>query len=327
MKTMETLVINGDEYELVDGKVRKTIDEQVILDEGPAFVKRWKEHGGPEIVTRSLIETITNYIRNDKVLNGEFTFFNITYSDGFVGCGSYGLVKYRKHLDNYVTVTMTTENIGTEEYVARFVVGESIWNIDWLKFLKSSHIANNLATTESGYLLDARQGKNLYDKMNNMKPASFTARGSNTAFGLSVDTPTKVKLDTAALNTTGCRPSGASHSFELTSDGGIKCPYTGTILVSGSAFITGDNTNDIVNKGCTVRRKTVQSGGEYGPETDVCAQFIRDVGVGGGISAGTIAVNVQDGDVFYLYARSSGTAKCDATNAATYLSLTYLSVG
>lgn len=193
--------------------------------------------------------------------------------------------------------------------------------------LTSSNIVNNLATTASGYALDARQGKNIYDKMNSMKHASITARGSNAALGLTSDTPTKIPLNTKHLNTEGCRPSGTKYSFELTSDGGIKCPFTGTILVSGSAFITGDTANTVVNKGCTIRRKTSNGSGEYGPETDVCAQFIRDVGVGGGISAGTIAISVQDSDILYLYARSSGTAKCDTTNAATYLSLTYLSVG
>lgn len=193
--------------------------------------------------------------------------------------------------------------------------------------LTSSNIVNNLATTASGYALDARQGKALYDKMTSIKHASITASGSNAALGLSVDTPTKVPLNTKPLNTVGCRPSGANYSFELTSDGGIKCPLTGTVLVSGSAFITGDSTDSIVNKGCTVRRKTSNGSGEYGEETDVCAQFIRDVGVGGGISAGTKAISVQDADILYLYARSSETAKCDTTNAATYLSLTYLSVG
>lgn len=199
-----------------------------------------------------------------------------------------------------------------------------------LKALTKDNLANNLSTIEEGYGLDARQGKVIWDRMQNMKYASITAHGTNTALGLEVDTPTKVPLNKERLQSTGFLPAGTKYLFELVEDEngcGIKCPYTGTLLVSGSAFITGETASDIVNKGCIIRRKTVDDKGTYGAEMDVCSQFIRDVGVAGGISAGTIAISVQDGDVFYLYARSSAAARCDTTSPATYLSLTYLSIG
>ena len=198
--------------------------------------------------------------------------------------------------------------------------------------LTGSKVKNNLTTEESGYVLDARQGKILYDKIANMKKATITIRGSVEKLDLPAKATTRIFLDSVDSEQSGCMYDDTSYSFQRNKDkngnydGGIYCPYSGIVLVSGGAYIIEDSSVE-VNKGCYIKRKTVNDSHEYGEEMEVCSQFIRDLGVTGGIHAGTIAVSVQDGDVFYLYARSSNAASCNTANAATYLSLTYLSVG
>lgn len=195
----------------------------------------------------------------------------------------------------------------------------------------NSKVMNNLTTTESGYVLDARQGKTLYDKMANIKKATITIRGSAERLDLPGTVTTKIFLDSVVSEESGCLYDDTVYDFQRskdntgTYDGGIYCPYSGIVLVSGGAYIIEDSSVE-VNKGCYIKRKTVNDSKEYGEEMEVCSQFIRDMGTTGGIHAGTMAVSVQDGDVFYLYARSSTDASCNTANAATYLSLTYLSV-
>lgn len=189
----------------------------------------------------------------------------------------------------------------------------------------TSRIANNLTTTGSGYVLDARQGKNLYEKMQNIKLGTILARGSETSLALSAGVITKIPLTVSDVKNPGCLATGNKYTFELTEDGGIKCPYTGFVLVSGATYISGKSGNETA-RGCYIKRKTANGSGEYGEEMEVCSQLIRDLGGTGGIHAGTLAIAVQDADVFYLYARSSSASTCNPSNVATYLSLTYLTI-
>lgn len=180
---------------------------------------------------------------------------------------------------------------------------------------------NNFATTESGYVADARAVKNLYDKMVSLQKAAITANGSLSSMDLAAATITQLTLDTILADYAGYYASGSSYAFELTDDGGILCPSSGIVLVTGCVYING-TINTQTNKTCFVTRKAKRD--NVTTEEEICSQLIRDMGGSGGLLAGSKIVSVQDGDIFYLKARSSAETTCYPNNAATYLSITYL---
>ena len=192
---------------------------------------------------------------------------------------------------------------------------------DQVGAVPNSNIVNNFATTESGYVADARAVKNLYDKMASLQKAAITANGSLNSLSLAAATITQLALDTILANYTGYYASGSSYVFELTDDGGIVCPSSGIVLVTGCVYISGTSGTQ-TNKSCFITRKAKRD--NVITEEEICSQLIRDMGGSGGLFAGSKIVAVQDGDIFYLKARSSVAATCYPNNAATYLSITYL---
>lgn len=256
-----------------------------------------------------------------------------------VGLGNVPNVKTNDQTPTFTTATTLTElTSGAKLNVTLGKIAKAIKDLishisnkdnphkvtaSQISAVTTSKIANNLTTTGSGYVLDARQGKNLYEKMQNIKLGTILARGSDTSLTLSAGVITKIPLTVSDVKNPGCLANGNKYNFELTEDGGIKCPYTGFVLVSGAAYISGKSGNETA-RGCYIKRKTANGSGEYGEEMEVCSQLIRDLGGTGGVHAGTLAIAVQDADIFYLYARSSSASTCNPSNVATYLSLTYL---
>lgn len=136
-------------------------------------------------------------------------------------------------------------------------------------------------------------------------------------------TITKIKLSTFTYKGYGYDRDGDLYTFSINSDGGVVCPVSGTVLVTGSVSLTGTAGTER-SKGCYITHYS-NSTGIY-TETQVCSQYIREMGGTGGISSGMNFVSVRDGDVFYLNARSSSECTCYTNNNATYLSITYLSI-
>ena len=100
--------------------------------------------------------------------------------------------------------------------------------------------------------------------------------------------------------------SRTTEDFEF-SGNGIKCPYTGTVLITGGTYIA-DQTN--AKHGAYVFKNS----------TEVAAYYFPTVS-----SVTSTILSVSAGDVIYLKARSSvANASCNGNNSATLLSIVYL---
>ena len=130
--------------------------------------------------------------------------------------------------------------------------------------------------------------------------AAASARGSASSLSLSASTITKVTLDTWITQT------DTAFTF---SDGGIKCPYDGVIIVSGSVYLV---TSYNVSAGCYIKKGT----------TEVTSQYIG--GASGGISSGSVSLQVSAGDIIYLNARASSATTTIPNNSATHLDISYI---
>lgn len=131
--------------------------------------------------------------------------------------------------------------------------------------------------------------------------ASASARGSASSLSLSASAVTKVALDTWITQT------DTAFTF---SDGGIKCPYDGVVVISGSVYVpTGSSS---VTGGCYIKKGTAE----------ITSQYID--GVIGGVSGGSVSINVSAGDIIYLCARRSNAGTCAPNNTATHLDISYV---
>ena len=160
-----------------------------------------------------------------------------------------------------------------------------------------------------------------------MQKAVITVRGAESSQELPESMQTKIVLDKnhTFVNRSGYKYDGTTDSFSISDDGGVICPYTGVVLVSGSVYMSGYSGTEM-NKRCFIRQKKHSISGSC-EEVEVCYQSIRDMGASGGISSGTMAIEVQDGDMLYLYAQCSVKTTCNPAHTATYLSATYLITG
>lgn len=203
--------------------------------------------------------------------------------------------------------------------------------------LTSGDVIDSLGSTSKSLPLSANQG----NKLANVQKAFITAYGTNASLEVTSNTSkndasgkTRVPLNEIPKSVCGYTKDGVAYSFRIsdetdvsnwdakvTKEGGIVCPFSGFVLVSGSAYFHG-NSNTERTKKCFILH-------EYGAAEarkikEESFQAIRDMGVPGGISAGTAIIPVQDEDILYLGVYSSLDTTCDATNAATYLSALYL---
>lgn len=128
-----------------------------------------------------------------------------------------------------------------------------------------------------------------------------SARGSASSLSLSAGAVTKVALDTWITRT------DTQFTF---SDGGIKCPYDGVVMISGSAYVPLGS--DSVTGGCYIKKGT----------TEISSQYIT--GIIGGVAAAPIIISVSAGDIIYLCARRSNAGTCAPSNNATHLDIMYI---
>ena len=183
----------------------------------------------------------------------------------------------------------------------------------------SGDVVDNLESTATNLPLSANQG----NRLAKAQKAFITANGSESAFSLSAGNITKLPLNNMIEKVSGKMLDGKSYAFSLTEDGGIYCPYTGQVLVSGSAYINVSSDSETTN-GCYILKNTGMVDSRV--DVEVCSQYIREKGIAGGIMAGAKIISVQDGDILYLCARSSINSKCNTASTATYLSVMYISI-
>lgn len=127
-----------------------------------------------------------------------------------------------------------------------------------------------------------------------------SAKGSSASLSLPAGTITKVPLDTWVART--------DEAFTF-SDGGIKCPYDGTVLISGNVYVSCSSTT---TAGCYVYKGT----------TEIVSQY-RTQGTGC-VTSGVVIMNVSAGDIIYIKARSSVAGTCIPNNAGLSLNVVYI---
>lgn len=135
-------------------------------------------------------------------------------------------------------------------------------------------------------------------KAKNYIGVAASARGSQSVTA-AAGTITNVPLNTWIVRT------DAQFDF---SSGGIQCPYTGVIEISGSVYLTSSSGSH----GCYVVC------GQNGT-----SQFIA-VSSGGAVASGSIIVPVNAGDIVYLKGRSSVAGNIAGNNEATHLDIKYI---
>lgn len=84
--------------------------------------------------------------------------------------GAFNLVVMREIDSNYYIKQIILANDTNKFYIRSTYTGGNTWT-DWNETVIDSDIANNLNTTSSGYVLDARQGKQLKDNTLQLKNA------------------------------------------------------------------------------------------------------------------------------------------------------------
>lgn len=128
---------------------------------------------------------------------------------------------------------------------------------------------------------------------------SASARGNAGQVSLAAAALTKLTLNTwVARNDT---------TFTF-SNGGIYCPYAGTVMVSGSIYYySSQNICGVyIYKNSSEVHSTLQVGGN------------------GGMTSGSALISVAAGDIIYLYARPWVACSCYDDNTATSLMVTYV---
>lgn len=101
-----------------DGGNADTVDNKHATD----FVQRLpNQHGGDTVVSKSLTEFINAQVASG-VSSGEFSFFNILYNERPANTSAYGIVRFNKHLDSYITVWFRAENQSIE-HIGMYVYG------------------------------------------------------------------------------------------------------------------------------------------------------------------------------------------------------------
>lgn len=184
--------------------------------------------------------------------------------------------------------------------------------------LTSDDIVDNLESTSTTSPLSAKQG----NRLKNKKLGCYSARGSESEFNIPASEVTIVPLTQSITHSSCYTTSGNSGGFELNEKGGVIVPFNGHILVSGCIRFRTHDTQ--VTRGCYIYHSyMVDSSTERSVE--IGSQYITDpVGKLSNISSGAIIVPVSADDVIYLCARSSEATKCNLTEIATQLNITYI---
>lgn len=127
-----------------------------------------------------------------------------------------------------------------------------------------------------------------------------TARGNASTQSLPNTTVTTITLNTWVQGDSG-------FSF---SNGGVKVPYSGTVLVTGSVYIATSATSD--SAGCFLKLNGSEFSSQY------------YYGGRGSTFGGAKIITVNAGDVITLCGRVTPARNAIPNNAATYLSICYI---
>lgn len=130
--------------------------------------------------------------------------------------------------------------------------------------------------------------------------AACSARGNVSSLSLAASTQTIVPLNTWITRT--------DTAFTFSNDG-IKCPYDGTVMISGSVYIPGGSDTTC---GCYIKKNGVEITSQW---------LITSVG---GLTGGCKIITVSAGDIITLVARRAVAGTCAPDNNATHLDIVYL---
>lgn len=125
--------------------------------------------------------------------------------------------------------------------------------------------------------------------------------GSGTDDVTTSTTTTTVPMTVENVNT--------DNAFSL-SNGGIKCPYAGTVAISAGVYIV---PNSACHAGIYIFKNSTET-----------VSDMRYLSSGFACTMGTRIMNVTAGDVIYLKARSMAAGKASSGNKATHLSIAYI---
>lgn len=129
---------------------------------------------------------------------------------------------------------------------------------------------------------------------------SCSVKGSATSLSLPANTITKLTLDTIYTN---------DANFVCT-NGGIKLPYTGYVLVSGSVYVKSSSSD--------VGVYVYLNGGAEVTSALLSARYNTTVG------APPVIIAVSAGDMLYLHARDVNGSSCIPDHKTTHLDVVYL---
>lgn len=272
--------------------------------------------------------SITEYYRSDSAGNMDYQ-------------GAYGKAVYTASV-----ASLDGKNSATYEFKYR-IKGETEWTTNTLSESSGStvfsastsesyeiciSVRDNFTTLESAYrtitacsvLMDFYKKDNAiglgtratnantvtvglytqFDAGTNLDNISCCATSSYSVFTLPALTITQITLDTW-----GSVPDNNEFTF---SDGGVKVPKSGRVMVSGSIYLTSDSTNG-KNVGVYIKQN--------GTEVSSTLNYTRWPA---GICISPKIISVSEGDVITLWGRSIEGGNCTPNNSATHLDIVYV---
>lgn len=130
--------------------------------------------------------------------------------------------------------------------------------------------------------------------------AACSARGNVPSLSLEASIKATVPLNTWITRT--------DTAFTFSNDG-IKCPYDGIVMISGSIYISGGSN---IACGCYINKNG----------TEITSQLL--ITSVGGLTGGCKIITVSADDIITLVARRTVAGTCAPDNNATHLDIVYL---
>lgn len=139
------------------------------------FVNRLADQNGGSgaAPSKSLLSYINEQV-TDGIKSGEFSYFNIDFIEKPDGVSNYGVVKYVRHVDDYITIWLISE-ASTTQYVGRFIYKNATLSTAWKKVPFSDEVMLlNKGGTVTGQI-SVRSAVNGYGTMakNNSATADY----------------------------------------------------------------------------------------------------------------------------------------------------------
>lgn len=148
-----------------------TVDDKHATD----FTNRLPDQNGGTgtAPARSLLAYINEQVAAG-VKSAEFSYFNISFTEKPEGVSDYGVVRYIRHVDDYITVWLVSES-STTQHVARFIYKNTTFSTAWKKVPYSDEVMLlNKGGTVTGQI-SVRNAVNGYGTMakNNSATADY----------------------------------------------------------------------------------------------------------------------------------------------------------